>query len=298
MNYTGFKLGEKKLIKDKEPLYVANTQRIAKLLNKLQDSVVVIDWQAFSASVTSENMRPYLGDAVYDRWCGGLATDLETFSQQSGCSTLLPNIISSIHLSCKEETTNPGEIALNGDQLQIIVNGKRTGNNYELGFVVSYLNDHVRAGPTTYAADLSGFTLREAMQISGDLHYLTKANTTLHSQLPSLSIAVDFPSFQQHVSNSEHRKYLGSHICEYYCNGIAGEIVSLCQENSDAKEAMAVIHSVVITCDSPTGTIVSSSGNSNVVQLKGDVLSVIVNPAKVGYRYMIGTVRTFLENNL
>jgi len=301
MNYTGFKLGEKKFLKDKEPLFHSNSKRILEVLHKPNEqagNIIHIDWPAFSTSVTSENMRPYLGDAVYDRWCGGIATDLESFSKQSGCSNLAAENIQQIQISAKEETTNPGEIQLNNEGiLQIIVNGKRTGNNYELGFVTNYLNDHIRCGPTNYDADLTGFTLREGMQISSDLHYLTKANATLHSQLPHLNLKVDFNSFQQNVTNTEHRKYLGSHICEYYCNGIAGEIEALCIANVDAKEAMDAIKSIVIDCDTVNG-VVGSTSQSNAVTLKDEVLRITVNPAKVGYRYMIGTVRTFLENNL
>jgi len=300
--YTGFKLGEKKLLKDKESFFHTNSERIMKALNTQEADpmkVIRIDWAAFSNAVTSENMRPYLGDAVYDRWCGGIATDLESFLQaQPNCSSLLSSSVHHINLSCKEECVNPGEISLTDDgSLNIVVNGKRTGNNYELGFVPTYLNDHLHANVSTYPEDLSGFTLREAKQIAGDLHYLTKANETLHKVLPNLSISVDFGSFAKHLSNPEHRKYAGEHVCEWYCGGIAGEISSLCQENTDAAEAMAAIKSIIIDCDAANGSVGSSS-HANEVTLKNDILRITVNPAKLGYRYIIGTVRTFLEANL
>jgi len=288
------------MLKDKEPFYQTNVIRIAQILNVPSDqemNIVKIDWQSFSSAVTSENMRPYLGDAVYDRWCGGIATDLESFSKQPGCSQLARDNIKQILLSGKEETTNPGEVSIADGTLNIIVNGKRTGNNYELGFLVNYLNDHIRAGPSTYDADLSGFSIREAVQISSDLHYLTNANATLHTQLPNMNITVDFPSFQRNLVNTEHRKYLGSHVCEYYCNGIACEIAALCKENVDAKEALDVIKSIVIDCGTAAG-VVDSSSQAQVLRLKDDALRVTVNPAKLGYRYLIGTVRTFLESNL
>jgi len=301
MDYTGFKLGEKKQLKDKESYYHTNVKRVSHLLNvPVEQNPIQIDWQSFSAAVTSENMRPYLGDAVYDRWCGGIATDLETFSNQPNCQSILPSKVKQIQLKGKEETVNPGEIQFDQEKgiVIITVNGKRTGNNYELGFLTNFFNNNLRAESKTFDADLSGFTITEALLISANLHYLTKSNTTLHTQLPSISIIMNFPSFQLNVVNIEHRKYLGSHVCEYYCNGIAEEIVSLCQENSDAKEAIIEsIKEILIECDN-TNSSLTTSGELNQVTLTNSILLIKINPLKLGFRYKIGTVRTFLENNL
>jgi len=48
-------------------------------------------------------------------------------------------------LKGKEETVNPGEIQFDQEKgiVIITVNGKRTGNNYELGFLTNFFNNNL-----------------------------------------------------------------------------------------------------------------------------------------------------------
>jgi len=143
-NYTGFKLGERKRMKEKESHYTAAVQKLQAAMGA--DFQIEVDWPSFNTGVivkegTQNSDRDNLGAYLYDRYCTGVTKELVEMSKDADTKEALLGalIAKKIRLTCDQQaggkTAFDGrcKFSIEGGVFVITLNPKAICYDYEGG---------------------------------------------------------------------------------------------------------------------------------------------------------------------
>lgn len=290
-DYTGFKLGEKKTIKESEGEYTANLDKIRATLGN-KDAAVTVDWPSFQAELTEESDRKFAGEYIYSRYLGSLAYALNELAEEKLIADVAANIDSFAFTVDKSGGDERVVLSVSGKTLTLAVSKTHMAYELDSRTIANFLKNNLRVlGSSQYA----GFSLKASANWAAYENALTTATTRLQSQLAGASFKLDAASYLRLVS-AEDAAFLGDYVYERFAGGVAETLAAMCEESGDYKDALTdAIKTVLLTAD----TAGEGEGeNYTIVSLKGGVLTLGQTPSRLAYSYDGRKIKEFLEKNL
>jgi len=282
-DYTGFKLGEKKGIKQYESHYTTNLEELRKHLGP--EATITIDWPAFQAGIKTQLDREYAGMYLYQRTLSQIVNG--TLSQLKSYNLLddVKPFINSVRLvTCEKERM---KFSLEGKTWIIAQDPANLGNmNLPSAFEWIKQNINVPSGPYT------GFPLIAANGLrTAEKNHIATDLPVLNKQLPGVTVTIDWASA---LANTTPRdlEHAGAYFYNSYARDVCNILADMCKSNADYKEALtdAIKGIVITTPKSPSVFSVVLAGGTLTLSLNGERLG--TNPTGTQ------TIKPYLEKTL
>jgi len=297
--YPNWKLGEKKGIKEKEPVW---DQAQKKLQAKLgADWKLDVNWGAIGKATEGNNYRNEAGKYIYTDLCLAFANnDVAKFSD-AVVETLNANLCSGGHKVTFTFGEKGQEYPISS-RLRIEIN-KDTGATFvwspewfSYSWGEDYFNKHVCNLPgVAVSKPFPGeWTLAEYKSFDEKKGDLEKATAAIRAKLGAgWNVNVDYESIEANTRGNNYRSTVGKYIYEDYILGFANNDINNAKFDADVAEALndkvGSGQQVTFKYGPKTGTYqynsrvnVTVSGDGVVIEWSGDWFSYAYGEPYVG----------------